>query len=106
MSVLNTSDIIGRSFILPPQEDGKSSGSILLKLLITMKQIQHNTLVTPISYVLLMMINMKRFFHTTKSSITFQTKRMKILYVSSNVLFHIREHLTNPLPITNNPIVM
>ena len=39
MTVLNKSYIIGRTFLMPPQEYGKISGYVLLKLLVTMKQI-------------------------------------------------------------------
>ena len=105
LSLIHMILLVTHLFFHPKNMD-KSYGSILLKLLINMKQIQHNTLVTPSSYVLLMIINTKRFFHTTKLSITLQTKRMKILYENSNILLPMREHLTNPLPITNNHILM
>ena len=97
MPVLNTYDIIGRSFILPPQEDGQ-------KLRVHTDKINDYHETKSAQYT-----GHTQFICSVNDitlSITFQTKSMKILYEILNILSPMREHLTNPLPITNNPIVM
>ena len=78
MLVINTSDIIGRTFLMLPQEYGQKFQVSIVKIIDDHEKSYHKTLVTTSSYVLLMMINNKRLFHTTTLSITFQINRMKI----------------------------
>ena len=93
-------------FLCHPKKTTKSSRFVLLKSLITMKKSQQNTLVTPSSYVQLMMINAKILCHTTTLSIPLQTKRMKILCVDSNLLLPIRYRLMTPIPTKKYLVIM
>ena len=76
-----------------PNNMNISSWSTLLKLLMTMKQSDHKTQVTPSSHVQLTMVDIWRLYHTKILSITLQTRRMKIFCVNSNAPLHRRDHL-------------
>ena len=88
--VLNTFHIIGHTFLMSPQEYGHKVQVQFFKLLMTMKQIYHKNRVTSSSYFQLIMINMRRLFHTTILSITSQTSSMEIFFGDSNALFQMR----------------
>ena len=93
-------------FLWHPKKKDKSYGYILLKWLMNTKQSYHKTLVTPSSYIVLMMINTNRLWYTKKLSIILQINRMKILCVNSNALFPMRVRLTNPVPTTKGVVIM
>ena len=93
-------------FLCHPEKMANISGSILLKWLMTMHFFNKKTLVTPSSYVLLIIINTNILFHTNTLPITLQTKRMKWLCGNSNILFTMRFHLKTPIPNTKYIVIM
>ena len=65
-----------------------------------MKQNSHKTQFIYSFYVQLIIINLEGFFHLVKFSITFQTRRINILYDKLNTLLHMRDHLFHITSIT------
>ena len=62
---------------MPPREDGQYFRVYIVKMIDDHAFFYKNTLVTPSSYVLLIIINKNILFHTNTLPITLQTKRMK-----------------------------
>ena len=93
MSAFNKFLLLSARLFSHPNNMNISSGSTLLKLLMTMKQSDHKTQVTPSSHVQLTMVDIWRLYHTKILSITLQTRRMKIFSVNSNAPLHRRDHL-------------
>ena len=80
--VLNTSDIIGRTFLMPPQEYGQTYRVCIVKIINDQKNNYHKTQVKTSSYVHLILINTNILCHTMTLSISLQTIRMRILCVN------------------------
>ena len=106
ITVLYSSTIIGCKFLMPIQEYVQKFQVHIVKIICDHKKSYHKTLITPSSYVLLMIINIEILCHTATLSIKLQTKRMKIFCGNSNVFLPMIDRLINTIPTPKDIFIM
>ena len=106
MPVLNKYDIIDCRFLMPPQEYGQKFQVRIVKMIYDHEKKLAKDLVISSSYILLMVINTKRLYHTMILSIALKTKRMIILCENSKLLFPMMDCLAIYTPTQKDLVIM